>query len=37
MLAAEQGSELMIEAIGLDSDAAVEAIYGMIDNGFGEN
>jgi phosphocarrier protein len=37
MLAAEQGSELLIEAIGQGSDGAVEALFGMIDGGFGEN
>lgn len=37
MLAAEQGSELMVEANGEQSEEAVKAIVLMIDNGFGES
>jgi phosphocarrier protein HPr len=37
MLAAEQGSELTVEAHGERSEDAVTAIIAMIDNGFGES
>src|SRR5690242_1373694 len=37
MLAAEQGSELIIDGSGNGSDAAVQALFEMIDNGFGEH
>jgi phosphocarrier protein len=37
MLAAEQGSEITIEASGEDSEAAVAALVGIIEDGFGEN
>ncbi len=36
MLAAEQGSELIVEASGSDEEAAVEDILSVIDSGFGE-
>ncbi len=36
MLAAERGAELMIEADGADSEAAVEAVIALIQTGFGE-
>ena len=37
MLAAEQGSELTVEAHGEGSEDAVGAIIAMINNGFGES
>lgn len=37
MLAAEQGSELVLEATGDQSEGAVGALYQMIDSGFGES
>jgi phosphocarrier protein len=36
MLAAEQGSELTVEADGSDEEAAVAALLEVIANGFGE-
>ncbi len=36
MLAAEQGSELTVEADGPDQDAAIEAVLKVIASGFGE-
>jgi phosphocarrier protein HPr len=36
MLAAEKGSELLIEADGPDEEAAVEAVVQLIQSGFGE-
>ena len=36
MLAAEKGSELLIEAQGPDEEAAVEAVVQLIQSGFGE-
>ena len=36
MLAAERGSELLIEADGPDEEAAVEAVVQLIQSGFGE-
>jgi phosphocarrier protein len=36
MLAAEKGSELLIEADGPDEQAAVEAVVQLIESGFGE-
>jgi phosphocarrier protein HPr len=36
MLAAEQGTEIVIEAEGSDEAAAVEAIAKVIESGFGE-
>jgi phosphocarrier protein HPr len=36
MLAAEQGSELIIEAHGEGSEGAVSAIVTMVEEGFGE-
>ena len=36
MLAAERGSELLIEADGPDEEAAVEAVVQLIQTGFGE-
>lgn len=37
MLAAEQGSELLVEAHGERSEDAVAALVQLIDNGFGES
>lgn len=37
MLAAEQGSELLVEARGDGSEDAVSALVQLIDNGFGES
>jgi phosphocarrier protein len=37
MLAAEQGSELIVEAHGEGADEAVAAIVQIIENGFGES
>ena len=37
MLAAEQGSELVVEAHGEGADEAVAAIVLIIENGFGES
>ena len=37
MLAAEQGSEITIEASGDDSEVAVAALVAIIEDGFGEN
>ena len=37
MLAAEQGSELIIEATGPGSEQAVAALYEIIESGFGED
>jgi len=37
MLAAEKGSELLIEADGPDEEAAVEAVVQLIQSGFGES
>lgn len=37
MLAAEQGSELIIEANGEDSESAVSALVQLIQSGFGES
>jgi len=36
MLAAEQGSELVVEAQGERSDEAIAALIEIIENGFGE-
>jgi phosphocarrier protein len=36
MLAAEKGSELLIEADGPDAEAAAEAVAALIATGFGE-
>ena len=36
MLAAEQGSELIVETSGPDEEAAAEAVLAVIANGFGE-
>ncbi len=36
MLAAARGSTLVIEADGVDEAAAVEALRGLIESGFGE-
>jgi len=36
MLAAEKGSELLIEADGPDEEAAVESVVALIHTGFGE-
>ena len=36
MLAAEQGSELIVEATGPDEEEAIEAILEVIASGFGE-
>lgn len=36
MLAAEKGSELLIEADGPDEEAAVETVVQLIQSGFGE-
>jgi phosphocarrier protein HPr len=37
MLAAPRGSELLVRAEGVDEEAAVEALVGLIKNGFGES
>jgi phosphocarrier protein HPr len=37
MLAAEQGSELLIEATGPQSNEIVQALYAMVESGFGES
>lgn len=37
MLAAEQGSELLLEMDGPDEEQAMEAIVRVIESGFGEN
>lgn len=36
MLAAEKGSELLIETDGPDEEAAIEAVIQLIESGFGE-
>ncbi len=36
MLAAEHGSELVIQGEGNDAEAAVEALADLVDRGFGE-
>ena len=36
MLAAEKGSELVVEATGPDEEAAVDALLKVIESGFGE-
>ena len=36
MLAAEHGSTIVIRASGEDSEAAIEALQGLVMNGFGE-
>lgn len=36
MLAAEFGSEIVIRALGADSDAAVEQLANLVENRFGE-
>lgn len=36
MLAAEQGSELLVEVDGVDEEPAMEAILEVIESGFGE-
>ncbi|MEW5796907.1 MAG: HPr family phosphocarrier protein [Candidatus Zixiibacteriota bacterium] len=36
MLAAEKGSELLVEADGPDAEAAVNAVIELIQSGFGE-
>lgn len=36
MLAAEQGTELVIRAAGEDAVAAVDALISLVDGGFGE-
>jgi phosphocarrier protein len=36
MLAAEKGSELLIETDGPDEEAAIEAVVQLIESGFGE-
>jgi phosphocarrier protein HPr len=37
MLAAEQGSQIVIEAQGEGAEEAVAALYQIIENGFGES
>lgn len=37
MLAAEQGTELVIRADGIDAAEAIEALCGLIERGFGEH
>jgi phosphocarrier protein len=37
MLAAEEGSQLVIEAHGENSESAVRALVELIENGFGES
>ncbi|UCD62736.1 MAG: HPr family phosphocarrier protein [Candidatus Zixiibacteriota bacterium] len=37
MLAAEQGAEIIVEADGVDEQAALEEILSVIESGFGEN
>jgi phosphocarrier protein len=37
MLAAGPGSVLLVEALGPDADAAVDAVGALIDSGFGES
>ncbi len=36
MLAAEKGSSLQIRAVGVDAEAAVEALCALVARGFGE-
>jgi phosphocarrier protein len=36
MLAAEQGSEIVIRACGTDQDPALDALCGLVDSRFGE-
>lgn len=36
MLAADQGSELLIRGVGEDAEAALEALTALVDGGFGE-
>ncbi len=36
MLAAEQGSEMVVRGRGSDAEAAVDALASLIQNGFGE-
>ncbi len=37
MLAAEKGSEILVEVDGPDAEAALEELIKVIESGFGEN